>query len=170
MPDETPPDRPAAGRPAPTGARPAPVPAAATGRRPGRAGRRAGHPGAAARTRRPRGSSARAARRSVERYWPTPAPRRPRRLLAACLGVGLLVASTSPRRRLGLQSGTVAAALTRSPVLAAARRDDRPRSRTGSRWRCLAVALAWVPAVRDAAPTVALSVVGALGLGAPRRR
>lgn len=123
----------------------------------------AGHPGYTAPYATPPGFIGPRRPTLVERYWPKPATPPSVALLAACLAVGLVVASTFYAPRLGLQSGLVAAALTVVAVLAT-RGDDRPRSAYRTTAAGLAVALAWVPAVRDAAPTVALSVVGALGL------
>lgn len=167
MPDETPSTDPKPGA-APT-ATPAATPTAATAYATPPGQDRtvqtawAGHPGYTAPYPTPPGFIGPRRPTLVERYWPKPAAPPSAALLAACLGVGLLVASTFYAPRLGLQSGLVAVALTVVAVLAA-RSDDRARSAYRTTAGGLAVALAWVPALRDAAPTVALSVVGALGL------
>jgi hypothetical protein len=101
-----------------------------------------------------------------ERHWPAPQTAPSAALLAGCLAVGLLAAATLLAPRLGLQSGLLGSALAAVAVVAARREptDGRAPSLTRTAYATLAVALAWVPAIRDAAPTVALSVLGSLAL------
>jgi hypothetical protein len=105
----------------------------------------------------------------VQRYWPGPAAPPSLALLVGAVATGLLLASTVFTDRLGLQSGLAACAFAGVAVPPARRSragaGARPRtisSRTA--FATLAVALAWVPVVRDGTPTVVLSVVGASGL------
>lgn len=103
----------------------------------------------------------------LEKHWPAPQTAPSAALLAGCLGVGLLAAATLFAPRLGLQTGLLGSALAAVAVVAARREPADPRataSRARTAYAVLAVALAWVPAVRDAGPSVALSVLGSLGL------
>lgn len=101
----------------------------------------------------------------LERHWPAPQTAPSAALLAGCLGVGLLAAATLFAPRLGLQSGLLGSALATVAVLAARRESaGTAPSRARTAYATLAVALAWVPAIRDAAPSVVLSVLGSLVL------
>jgi len=105
----------------------------------------------------------------VQRYWPAPTTPPTLGVLVAAAATGLLLAATLFTDRLGLQSGLVASALTAVAVLATRRGRDagdarRPRVSSRTAFTVLAVALGWVPAVRDGTPTVVLSVLGATGL------
>jgi hypothetical protein len=106
----------------------------------------------------------------VDRYWPAPVRPPSIGVVAGLGGVGLLAAATLFSDRLGLQSGLLGVALTVVAVVAArqgsAPASERARAHLSFRTAAtgLAVALAWVPALRDGTPTVVLSVVGALGL------
>lgn len=101
------------------------------------------------------------------RYWPAPAAPPDRAVLAVAGGTGLVAALTAWSDRVGLQPALVALGLTAAAVLAvrrAGRGDGVRASRSRRAFAALAVALAVVPALRDGAPTVVLSLLGALGL------
>ena len=102
----------------------------------------------------------------LEKHWPAPQTAPSAALLAGCLGVGLLAAATLFAPRLGLQAGLLGSTLAAVAVVAARREPagSVAPSRARTAYAVLAVALAWVPAVRDAAPAVVLSVLGSLGL------